>query len=158
MLKKRQLDNRTLKAFKIGYSGRFNELYQYLKSKGFTDAEILESGLANKKNQNGQFIDRYRNRLMFPIVDTRERVIAFGGRVLDDSKPKYINSPENVVYSKGRHLFAFNIAKKRQSQNYNNGRRIYGRHIITSKRNSQCCCISWNSVNRSSRKTFKKKL
>ena len=110
-VKKRHLDNKTLKAFKIGYSGRFNELYQYLKSKGFTDAEILESGLANK-NQNGQFIDRYRNRLMFPIVDTRERVIAFGGRVLDDSKPKYINSPENVVYSKGRHLFAFNIAKK----------------------------------------------
>lgn len=110
-VKKRHLDNKTLKAFKIGYSGRFNETYMFLKSKGFTDEEILASGLANK-NPDGKFIDRYRSRLMFPIFDTRERVIAFGGRVLDDSKPKYINSPENVVYSKGRHLFAFNIAKK----------------------------------------------
>ena len=110
-VKKRRLDNKTLKAFKIGYSGRFNELYTELKSKGFTDEEILASCLVNK-NQDGKFIDRFRNRLMFPIIDTRERVIAFGGRVLDDSKPKYINSPEDIVYSKGRHLFAFNIAKK----------------------------------------------
>ena len=64
------------------------------------------------KNDRGQFIDRYRNRLMFPICDVRGRVIAFGGRVLDDSKPKYINSPENVVYSKGRHLYGLNVAKK----------------------------------------------
>lgn len=110
-VKKRRLDNKTLKAFKIGYSGRFNELYTELKSKGFTEEEILASCLVNK-NPDGKFIDRFRNRLMFPIVDTRERVIAFGGRVLDDSKPKYINSPEDIVYSKGRHLFAFNIAKK----------------------------------------------
>ena len=110
-VKKRRLDNKTLIAFKIGYSGRFNELYQELKAKGFTEEEILASCLVNK-NQNGKFIDRFRNRLMFPIVDTHERVIAFGGRVLDDSKPKYINSPEDIVYSKGRHLFAFNIARK----------------------------------------------
>ena len=110
-VKKSRLDNKTLKAFKIGYSGRFNELYTELKSKGFTEEEILASCLVNK-NPDGKFIDRFRNRLMFPIVDTRERVIAFGGRVLDDSKPKYINSPEDIVYSKGRHLFAFNIAKK----------------------------------------------
>lgn len=110
-VKKRRLDNKTLKTFKIGYSGRFNELYTELKTKGFSDEEILASCLVNK-NQDGKFIDRFRNRLMFPIVDTRERVIAFGGRVLDDSKPKYINSPEDIVYSKGRHLFAFNIAKK----------------------------------------------
>lgn len=110
-VKKRRLDNKTLKAFKIGYSGRLNELYMELKSKGFSDEEILASCLVNK-NQDGKFIDRFRNRLMFPIVDTRERVIAFGGRVLDNSKPKYINSPEDIVYSKGRHLFAFNLAKK----------------------------------------------
>lgn len=110
-VKKRHLDNKTLKTFMIGYSGRFNELYTELKSKGFTEEEMLASGLVNK-NRDGQFIDRYRNRLMFPILDARDRVIAFGGRVLDDSKPKYINSPENVVYSKGRHLFAFNVAKK----------------------------------------------
>ena len=110
-VKKRHLDNKTLKAFKIGYSGRFNELYTELKSKGFTEEEILASCLVNK-NPDGKFIDRFRNRLMFPIFDTHERVIAFGGRVLDDSKPKYINSPEDIVYSKGRHLFAFNIARK----------------------------------------------
>ena len=110
-VKKRQLSNETLKSFRIGFSGKFNELYQELKKQGFGEQEILESGLVNK-NDRGQYIDRYRNRLMFPICDARGRVIAFGGRVLDDSKPKYINSPENIVYSKGRHLFGLNVAKK----------------------------------------------
>ena len=110
-IKKRKLDNRTLKNFLIGYSGNFNELYVHLKSKGFTEEEILASCLVNK-NPDGKFIDRFRRRLMFPIQDTRNRVIAFGGRVLDDSKPKYINSSENIVYSKGKHLFGLNVAKK----------------------------------------------
>ena len=110
-VKKRQLSNETLKSFRIGFSGKFNELYQALKKEGFEDPEILESGLVNK-NENGTYIDRYRNRLMFPICDGRGRVIAFGGRVLDDSKPKYINSPENIVFSKGRNLFGLNVAKK----------------------------------------------
>ena len=110
-VKKRQLSNETLKSFRIGFSGKFDELYKELKKQGFEEKEILESGLVNK-NDRGQYIDRYRNRLMFPICDVRGRVIAFGGRVLDDSKPKYINSPENVVYSKGRHLFGLNVAKK----------------------------------------------
>ena len=110
-VKKRQLNNETLQSYKIGFSGRFDELYQALKKEGFNDEEILESGLVNK-NDNGKYIDRYRNRLMIPIFDERNRVIAFGGRVLDDSKPKYINSPENIVYSKGRHLFGLNVAKK----------------------------------------------
>ena len=110
-VKKRQLNNETIKSFKIGFSGKFDELYQALKKEGFKDEEILESGLVNK-NDNGKYIDRYRNRLMIPIFDERNRVIAFGGRVLDDSKPKYINSPENIVYIKGRHLFGLNVAKK----------------------------------------------
>lgn len=110
-VKKRQLSNETLKSFRIGFSGKFDELYQELKKQGFEEKEILESGLVNK-NEKGQYIDRYRNRLMFPICDVRGRVIAFGGRVLDDSKPKYINSQENIVYSKGRHLFGLNVAKK----------------------------------------------
>ena len=110
-IKKRKLSNETLKSFQIGFSGKFDELYKELKKQGFEDREILESGLVNK-NERGQYIDRYRNRLMFPICDVRGRVIAFGGRVLDDSKPKYINSPENIVYSKGRHLYGLNVAKK----------------------------------------------
>ncbi len=110
-IKKRKLTNETLQSFQIGFSGKFDELYQELKKQGFEEAEILESGLVNR-NDKGQYIDRYRNRLMFPICDARGKVIAFGGRVLDDSKPKYINSPENVVYSKGRNLFGLNVAKK----------------------------------------------
>ena len=110
-IKKRKLTNETLQSFQIGFSGKFDELYQELKKQGFEEPEILESGLVNK-NDKGQYIDRYRNRLMFPICDSRGKVIAFGGRVLDDSKPKYINSPENVVYSKGRNLFGLNVAKK----------------------------------------------
>ena len=110
-IKKRKLNNETLESYKIGFSGNFDELYNELKKQGFGEEEILESGLVNK-NDKGMYIDRYRNRIMIPIFDERGRVIAFGGRVLDDSKPKYINSPENIVYSKGRHLFGLNVAKK----------------------------------------------
>lgn len=110
-IKKRRLDNKTLKSFLIGYSGNFDELYRMLKSKGFSNEEILASSLVNRTD-DGKFIDRFRKRLMIPIQDTRGRFIAFGGRVLDDSKPKYINSPENLVYSKGRQLFGLNVAKK----------------------------------------------
>ena len=110
-IKKRKLDNRTLKSFLIGYSGTFDELYRLLKQKGYKEEEILASSLVNKAD-NGTFIDRFRKRLMIPIQDATGKFIAFGGRVLDDSKPKYINSPENIVYSKGRNLFGLNIAKK----------------------------------------------
>jgi len=115
-IKKRKLDNRTLKSFLIGYSGNFDELYRILKQKGFTEEEILVSSLVNKKD-DGKYIDRFRKRVMFPIQDTRNKVIAFGGRVTDDSKPKYINSPENIVYSKGRHLFGLNVAKRGELKN-----------------------------------------
>ena len=114
-VKQRKMNRETLEAYRIGYSGKFDELYKALKAQGFGEQEILESGLVNK-NDNGTYIDRYRNRLMFPICDARGKVIAFGGRVLDDSKPKYINSPENIVYSKGRHLFGLNVAKKHSTK------------------------------------------
>ena len=105
------MDNNTLKSFLIGYACNYDELYQALKKQGFKDEEIFASSLV-KKAENGKIYDSYRKRLMIPIKDVNDRVIAFGGRVLDDSKPKYINSPENIVYSKGRNLFALNLAKK----------------------------------------------
>ena len=108
-VKKRKLDNKTLKAFSIGYAENNSNLYKYLKSKGYTDEEILASDLVNKMGNN--FVDRFKNRLIFPIQDVRNRYIAFGGRVLDNSLPKYINSPENIVYSKARNLYGLNIAK-----------------------------------------------
>lgn len=110
-VKKRRLDNKTLKAFQIGYAGRYNELYQELVKRGYKEEEILASSMV-LKNDDGKFVDRFRKRFMIPIRDVREKVIAFGGRVLDDSKPKYINSPENIVYSKGRNLFGLNVAKR----------------------------------------------
>lgn len=125
-VKKRKLDNNTLKTFYIGYSGNYNELYNHLKSLGFKDDEILASKLVNQ-NDKGEFIDRFRKRLMFPIQDERGKFIAFGGRILMDppgpnaseeeklafkKQAKYINSTENIVYSKGRHLFGLYAAKK----------------------------------------------
>ena len=116
-VKQRKLDNNTLKAFKIGYSGEYNELYKHLKAQGFKDEEILATGLVNK-NDRGEFIDRYRKRLMYPIMDVSGKVIAFGGRKLEQNEKlaKYINSNENLVYSKKKHLFGLNLAKQSDSK------------------------------------------
>ncbi|MBR6033691.1 MAG: DNA primase [Clostridia bacterium] len=119
-VKKRKLDNKTLKAFRLGYSNpSYSDLYNFLKSKGFTNEQMLASSLIIK-TEKGDFVDRFRGRFMIPIQDVRGKVIAFGGRVIDEYKPKavnspdakYINSPENIVYSKGRNLFGLNVAKK----------------------------------------------
>ena len=111
-VKQRKLTNETLESYNLGFSGNGDELYKVLRKEGFQDEEIIESGLA-KKSENGRFVDFYRDRFMIPILDIRNRVIAFGGRVLGDAKRfKYLNSPENVVYSKGKHLFGLNVAKK----------------------------------------------
>lgn len=116
-IKSRKMNNEALKNYRIGYSGKYDELYQELKKQGFNEKEILESGLV-KKNDRGKYYDFYQNRLMIPICDVRGRVIAFGGRILEDRKdaPKYMNSPENIVYSKGRHLFGLNVAKKEDTK------------------------------------------
>lgn len=108
-VKKRKLDNKTLVNFKIGYAPNQNILYRFLKEKGFKEEEILTSTLVKKYNNN--YIDSFKNRLIFPILDVRNRVIAFGGRVLDNSLPKYINSPDTIVYNKGRNLYGLNVAK-----------------------------------------------
>ncbi len=112
-IKQRKMDNHTLTSFKIGYSGEHHELYQHLKTQGFKDEEILATGLVHK-NDRGEYIDRFRKRLMFPIMEVNGKVVAFGGRRLDDNEKtaKYINSNENLVYSKKKHLFGLNLAKQ----------------------------------------------
>ena len=113
-VKKRKLDNKALKEFCIGYAENANVLYKLLKEKGFTEEEILASDLVIKKGNS--YVDRFKNRLIFPIQDIRNRFIAFGGRVLDNSLPKYINSPENIVYSKARNLYGLNVAKNTKTR------------------------------------------
>ena len=112
----RNLSERIVKSFGLGYAvQKSNELYNHLKGKGFNEFILNASGLFSK-DKRGNTIDRYRNRVMFPIFDLMGNVIAFGGRVLDDSKPKYINSPETPAYHKGSHLYAMNFAKKHQTK------------------------------------------
>lgn len=113
-VKKRKLDNKALKEFCIGYAENANVLYKMLKEKGFTEEEILASDLVIKKGNS--YVDRFKNRLIYPIQDIRNRFIAFGGRVLDNSLPKYINSPENIVYSKARNLYGLNVAKNTKTR------------------------------------------
>lgn len=113
-VKKRKLDNKALKEFCIGYAENANVLYKMLKEKGFTEEEMLASDLVIKKGNS--YVDRFKNRLIFPIQDIRNRFIAFGGRVLDNSLPKYINSPENIVYSKARNLYGLNVAKNTKTR------------------------------------------
>lgn len=108
---KRQLTDDTVKHFGLGYApDEWDALIKYLKSKGFTEAELVSFDLA-KKTSRGSVIDSFRNRLMFPIMDLRGNVTAFGGRVLDDSKPKYLNSSDTPVYKKSQGLYALNFAK-----------------------------------------------
>lgn len=114
-VKKRKLDNKTLKNFKIGFAGNMHSMYKFLKEQGFSEEEILASKLVRKTD--GRYVDLFRNRLIFPIFDIRNRVIAFGGRVLDNASPKYINSPDTIVYNKGRHLYGLNLAKNNDLQN-----------------------------------------
>ena len=83
-----------------------------MTAKGYTKEELLEAGLLSQNREKGTLYDRFRNRLMFPIIDVRGNVIGFGGRVMDDSTPKYLNSPETIIFNKRRNLFAMNVVKK----------------------------------------------
>lgn len=111
-LMNRKIQKQTIAKFGIGYAeDRYDILYKHLKAKGFSDSSIKQSGLVIYKEESGKIYDRFRGRIMFPIFDIRGNVIAFGGRVLDSSQPKYMNSPETEVYQKGKHLYALNFAK-----------------------------------------------
>ena len=116
--KRRGLSDDTIRRFGLGYApDSYSDLLHYLKGRGYNEEELLESGLV-QRSEKGNLYNLFRHRMITPIIDLRGNVIAFGGRVLDDSKPKYINSPETVVYKKSRTLFALNIAKRSTSRRY----------------------------------------
>ena len=116
--KRRGLSDDTIRRFGLGYApDSYSDLLHYLKGRGYNEEELLESGLV-RRSERGNLYNLFRHRMITPIIDLRGNVIAFGGRVLDDSKPKYINSPETVVYKKSRTLFALNIAKRSTSRRY----------------------------------------
>lgn len=111
---KRGLSISTITRFGLGYAPNdWRELINHLKAKGFTEHELVLANLARRSDKNGRanYYDNFRNRVMFPIIDLRGNVIAFGGRVLDDSKPKYINTSDTLVYKKSNGVFALNFAK-----------------------------------------------
>ena len=110
---KRGMPKSTLTKFGIGFApNAWTALTDAMRAKGYTDEELKESGLVSVSQKNGRVYDRFRNRLMFPIIDVRGNVIGFGGRVMDNSTPKYLNSPETLIFNKRRNLFGLNLAKK----------------------------------------------
>ncbi len=115
-LKGRGLSDKTIVKFGLGFSDVYSDdLYKYIRNKGYKDEELNESGLVKYDEKYG-FSDRFWNRVMFPIIDTNNRVIGFGGRVLGDGKPKYVNSPDTMVFDKSRNLYGLNLAKKSKRQ------------------------------------------
>lgn len=111
-LKGRGITDETIKKFGIGFAlDNWQEIRSYLKQRGFSEDEILQLGLTTK-NEKGNIYDRFRNRIIFPVFNVSGRVIGFGGRVLDDSKPKYLNSPETPIFHKGTNLYGLNLAIK----------------------------------------------
>ena len=116
-LKKRQLSDETIKKFGLGFANvTSNDLVKYLKSKGFEDKLIQEAGLASFDEKYGMH-DKFWNRVMFPIQDINHRVIGFGGRVMGDAKPKYLNSPETMIFDKSRNLYGLNYARTSRKNN-----------------------------------------
>ncbi len=110
---KRGMSKGTLTRFGIGFApNTWTSLTDAMLAKGYTEEELKDAGLVSVSQKNGRIYDRFRNRLMFPIIDVRGNVIGFGGRVMDDSTPKYLNSPETIIFNKRKNLFALNISKK----------------------------------------------
>ena len=107
----RGLSEEMMRKFGLGYSDKFGGgLYTFLKSKGYSDERLRESGLFNVDERHGMY-DKFWNRVIFPIMDVNNRVIGFGGRVMGDGKPKYLNSPETKIFDKSRNLYGLNIAR-----------------------------------------------
>ena len=112
-LRTRGLDDKIIKKFGLGYSlNSWNTLRDYLLSKGYEKKDLIECGLFGYKSETDTIYDKFRNRVMFPIFDYRGNVIGFGGRVLDDSLPKYLNSPDSLIFNKRLNLYGLNFARK----------------------------------------------
>jgi len=112
-LKKRGINDTSVEKYRLGYAPPgLDALTNFLKKKGYTYEELIKAGLIKKSKIEGKYIDYFRDRIIFPIFHLSGRVIGFGGRVLDDSLPKYINSPETLVYNKGSNLYSLNFAKE----------------------------------------------
>lgn len=110
-LKNRQLSEETMQRFGLGFAPKYSDsLYRYLKQKGVSDELLRQSGLMNVDEKRGMY-DKFWNRVIFPIMDVNNRVIGFGGRVMGDGKPKYLNSPETPVFDKSRNLYGLNVAR-----------------------------------------------
>lgn len=111
-LQKRQVKNNIQKKFGIGYAPNGQlELFHHLQKQGFSQEELQKSGLIIQRKDEKGYFDRFRNRLMFPILDIQNRVIGFGGRILSSGEPKYLNSPETMIFNKSRNLYGLNFAK-----------------------------------------------
>lgn len=109
----RKIDFNVIKMFGIGYANdEWDNLLKHLLEKGYVEEEIQKTGLIIKVENKNKYYDRFRNRVIFPIFDIKKRIIGFGGRVLDNSLPKYLNSPESIVFNKGYNLYGINIAKE----------------------------------------------
>ena len=116
-LRKRQLTDETIHRFGLGYANKTaDDLVRYLKGKGYSEELIREAGLCNTDEKHGMY-DKFWNRVMFPIEDINHRVIGFGGRVMGDGKPKYLNSPETPIFDKSRNLYGLNFARSSRKGN-----------------------------------------
>lgn len=112
-LSKRQIDIKTMRQFGLGYANdSWDSLHKHLLKKGFKSEEIAKIGLIGRKSGNTGYYDKFRDRIIFPIIDTRSRVIGFGGRVMNDSVPKYLNSSDSMIFNKGNHLYGLNLVSK----------------------------------------------
>lgn len=113
----RRISPQTIKKYGLGYApDSWDTIIKLLHSKGYSDEEIIDSWLGGRSQKTGNMFDMFRNRVIFPIIDLRKNVIGFGGRVLDDSKPKYLNTAKTPIFDKGSNLFSLNFAKSSDSK------------------------------------------
>lgn len=116
-LEKRKINPKVIRQFGLGFAmDSWDNLYNFLKLKGYKEEELEKVGLIGKKTGNNGYYDRFRNRIIFPIIDTKSRVVGFGGRVLDNTMPKYLNSKDTIVFNKGNHLYGLNLLNKHSSR------------------------------------------